>query len=330
MMHRYIPLATLTVLLLTSGSVKATLDLIRGDVSQQYVTRRSLVGQNQPKPLPPSPPKPVDLIFSKRTQTDPISGLKFPADMPDIRYPTGYDSCNAEEVKKIKEAWALGHFYMWRSNQVMSYLARHDSQRKNMWMDGYDPSVVKESGQWRNYSPRAWFGPYDGDRFQKVSNAIEKVFNDRFQGKTFRVKCRTNDNSQGAHPCYQTDPATGNTPSANHIVYGTINFCNRWFRREDAHIRARGIVHEVFHWLRIPGTGVWVTDLHTHCDGLCKTEKMYGREKASHLAHVSGIRDGHYERAIRNNDNYAIFAYMLGRKIFEGDLTQFPSPGFFQ
>lgn len=210
----------------------------------------------------------------------------------------------------------------------MNYLDQHKQWRKDMWVNGYDPSVVNEAGGYRNYSPRAWFGPYDGGRFKDVRGAINKVFNERFRDKTFKVKCRTKDSDQGAHPCYSKDPSTGNKPSANHILYGTINFCNGWFDTKDAHFRARGIVHEVFHWLKIPGSIYWVTDLHTHCDKCCKTEKMYGRANASHLAHVPGIGDGHYERATRNNDNYAIFAYMLGRMTYEEKLTQFPSPSF--
>lgn len=273
-------------------------------------------------------PKPLYMAFSKNTKTDSVTGQKFPTDMPSIRWPKGFKGCSAGDKRQIKEAWALAHYYMWRSTQLMNYLKQNASRRKTMWVDGYDPSVANDRGGYRNHSPRAWFGPYNSRRFKDVHGAIDKVWHKRFRGKTFTVKCRVKPSNKGAHPCYLKDPSTGNRPSANHIVYGTINFCKSWFER-DKFSRARTIVHEVFHWLKIPGSAYWVTDLHTHCDkGRCKTEKMYGRARASHLAHVSGFRDGHYKRATRNNDNYAIFIYMLGRRIYEGDVTRFPSKSF--
>ena len=66
---------------------------------------------------------------------------------------------------------------------------------------------------------------------------------------------------------------------------------------------------------------------HTHAHGrLCgrlKTEKMYGAADSMHLAETSTC--WHRRIALRNTDNYAWFAYRLGRAVYRGDLARFPT-----
>lgn len=291
----------------------------------------------QGKPIPPaSTPKPLALVFSQRTKTDPVTGYEFPSDMPNVRFPSGYDGCSAEEKTKIKEAWAVAHFYMWRADQVMNYLERNESRRQEMWVDGYVNQIENNQGQYINYSPRGWFGPYDNKRFQKVQGAIHKVWSDRFLGKTFTVKCRTKDSNKGAHPCYVNNPQTGNKPGANHIVYGTINFCQGWFDDRTSW-RAKGVIHEVFHWLKLPNSALWVTDIHDYWEGSCgkyrAARAMYG-DRAAYIANEGGCKGWNYNRTPINNDNYALFAYSFGKAVWEGKtvngdtMTQFPSKSF--
>ncbi len=266
------------------------------------------------------------LIFSKNTVKEHRTGLMFPGDMPAIRFPTQYKGCSSAEKQKIDTAWAMAHYFMWRADQTMDWLASNGKKRKAAWSASYVGRNAKNS--YRNHAPRAWFGPYDGKRFTTVDKAIEKVFTDRFRGKTFKVFCRVNKGGKGAHPCYQKNPGGNGTPGANHIVYGKINFCKKFFNPRqnslnDIMHRARGVVHEVFHHLRL-NNGLFVTDTHVHCHkGKCVTDKGYGRKKATHLSHYK--KKGHYKRAIRNTDNYALFAYMLGRRAYEKTITKFPS-----
>lgn len=285
----------------------------------------ALAQQTKPLPQPTSSPKPLALIFSNTKD-----------DMPAVRLPKGYDGCNSEEKEKIQEAWKQAHFYMWRTNQVMDYLDRRDKHRKAMWSDGYVPQIKNASGSYLNYSPRGWFGPYDDDRFQKVRGAIDKVWHERFLGKTFTVKCRTKDSNKGAHPCYNINPQTGNRPGANHIVFGTINFCKGWFD-DSVSWRAKGVVHEVFHWLKLPNSALWVSDIHDYWAGSClkyrAANSLYGDE-AAYIANEGGCKGWNYNRTPINNDNYALFAYMFGKAVWNektvsGDaMTQFPSKDF--
>jgi hypothetical protein len=270
--------------------------------------------------------KPVYLLFSRNTVREPVTGRRFPQDMPEVRFPSGYQGCSESDKKVIREAWVYAHYHLWRADQVLDWLARNSKWREEAWGHGYNPNAK----EYRNYSPRAWFGPYNGDRFDVVDSAIEKAWG-RIHGKSFKVKCRVKEN--GGHPCYVRNPGGNGRPSANHIVYGTINFCQGFFesfdKKRSVHFRARTVVHEVSHHLLLKNSRGVVKDTHTHCDnGRCRTEKMYGGAKASHLARVRGINEGHYKRAIRNNDNYAYFAFFVGRMAYSGDLTRFPAEGF--
>ena len=297
------------------------------------------------KPAKPgsSKPKPLATIFKPNTVLNKRTGLKFPSDMPSIRWPTGYNHCSAHEKLFIDRTWAMGHYMMWRADQVMDWLARNDKNRKAAWSWGYRGRNAANS--YINYAPRAWFGPYDSKRFAIADGGIESGWSKHFRGRTFKVKCRVRGGTTGAHPCFQSNPGGSGTPSANHIVKGTINFCDKFFAPRVAgdvdkdilqiYRRARTVVHEMFHHIRL-SNGQYVLDTHVHCDnGKCPTEKMYGPEKSTHLSHVRGVNAGHYKRALRNNDNYAYFAYWVGRLAYGksrpdgfGHLDQFPPKGF--
>lgn len=295
---------------------------------------RTRPGGRPTKPAPAG--KPLALVFSGNSASNRIEGYDFPTDMPAVRWPEGYTNCSASEAQKIRQAWVFAHYYTWRTQQVMEYLVRSESRRSRMWNDGYVAQIKDASGNYVNHSPRGWFGPYDEKRFSRIRASIDKVWDERFRGTTFTVKCRTNDSNTGAHPCYRNNPQTGSQPSANHIVYGTINFCNGWFDKPVSR-RAKTVVHEVFHWLRIPGTGWWVADIHDYWSGSClqyrAARALYG-ERAAYLASDGGCKDWNYNRAWRNNDNYALFIYMLGKAIYDRKavngmpMTQFPSSGF--
>lgn len=277
--------------------------------------------------------KPLALVFSERTEKEPRTGLYFPADMPAIRWPD-FDGCSADDRNEIYEAWALAHFYAWRADQIMQYLSRNSSHRQHLW----DYEYINDHGKapdYDNASMRGWFGPYDGKRFGHIRDSVAKVWNERFRGRTFTVKCRNNAGNRGAHPCYRKIPSTGHYPSANHIVYGTINFCSGWFD-ERVSLRAKTVVHEIYHWLKVPHSAYWVSDTHDYwiaCGRYRTARPLYG-ELAVYVANFSGCRDRNYERAWRNNDNYALFSYMFGRAVYDGktvrglDFTQFPGPDF--
>ncbi|MBD1847710.1 hypothetical protein H6F89_30825 [Cyanobacteria bacterium FACHB-63] len=318
MIQKTLSLTLLTAMLTSTIAVHSNLN------SQ---ANRAIAAQQQTKPLPQptSAPKPLALIFNQTKD-----------DMPAVRLPKGYDGCNRDEEEKIKQAWKQAHFYMWRADQLMDYLDRHDKYRKEMWSDGYVAHIKNGDGKYVNYSPRGWFGPYDGDRFQKVRGAINKVWHERFLGKTFTVECRTKDSNKGSHPCYIKNPQTGNRPSANHIAFGTINFCKDWFD-DSVSWRAQGVIHEVFHWLKLPNSALWVSDIHDYWAGSClkyrAANSLYGDE-AAYIANEGGCNGWNYNRTPINNDNYALFAYMFGKAVWDGktmsgaSMTQFPSKNF--
>jgi hypothetical protein len=303
------------------------------------------VESTKPANSQPKPPKQKSLavLFKGNTQLDKTSGMMFPIDMPSIRWPTKYKFCSATDRRKINRAWAMGHYMMWRADQVMDWLGRNDRNRKSAWSWGYRGRNAKNG--YANFAPRAWFGPYDGKRFKVADSGVERGWSNHFRGKTFTVKCRVNGGKIGAHPCFQDNPGTGRTPSANHIVRGTINFCDKFFapresgdvEKDIVHIyrRAHTVVHEMFHHIRL-SNGQYVLDTHVHCDkGRCRTQKMYGRDRATHLSHKKGVNSGHYKRALRNNDNYANFAFYVGVLAYDkvqlvgfGHLSQFPPRGF--
>jgi hypothetical protein len=273
-----------------------------------------------------------------------IEGHQFPADMPPVRWPEGYDGCSRVDLVNIRKAWVFAHYFTWRAHQVMEFIARNDLRRKDLWDDGYIPNIgsLEEKG-FTNYAPRAWFGPYDEKRFDRIRESIAKVWKERFLGKTFKVTCRLDDSeAKGSpHPCYMINPQTGERPGANHWPIWKINFCESYLNNfnnkslKSLHWRAKGVVHEVFHWLQIPGTGWFVTDIHNYYQDNrhVSAKSLYG-DKAAHIANNPGFNDWNYSRTVLNNDNYALFILMLGRSVYthktptDKPFTQFPSTNF--
>ncbi|MGB8509209.1 MAG: hypothetical protein WCD76_12550 [Pyrinomonadaceae bacterium] len=278
--------------------------------------------------------KPLYLDFTADSmKKDPVTGISFPAEMPPIVWPT-FNNCKAgfgDDKLRAQKAWAMGHYNMWRAYQLITYIEAR-SWTEDLWNHGYVASAGKD-----NWSPRAWFGPFADKlyRYQTVRDAVIMAWNDRFLGKryTFTIQCRNNEG--GIHPCNLKNPGTDHTPSANHIVLGKINLCDRFFDEERGDTdRARVMVHEIFHHLA--PKGLFIIDEHTHSDfsGWCKTttDKMYGSDDALHLANSKGCWNSsriHNEIAARNNDNYALFITSIGSAVYSGKLTRFPAASFF-
>lgn len=301
--------------------------------------------------VPSNTPKPSDANDSPALQipandtVDPTSGLKFPRSMPAIRYPVGYNDCSASEKKYIQQSWAMAHYMAWVADQTMDWMEKNAKYREKAWNHNFREPV--KANDWVNYAPRGWFGAYSKDHFDIAKDAIDTLWTKRLRGKTFTVKCRTNDTNKGSHPCFRKNPGTKRPPAANHIVYGTINFCNNAFNSTSYFSGARLVLHELMHWLGTKN-GTVVGDTHVHCHGAakCVTDKGYGAKDAAHLANYDGgtagtkidqqrRRVGHRKRALRNNDNYALYMYYMGYKAYMKNaafnlpvVTQFPASGF--
>ncbi len=294
-------------------------DKLPAPVASDCCTSGVLNGKALPKPKPIAHP----FVFSKRTKVNELIGGKWPTDMPPVRWPKSFKNCSGSDELKIRSAWLHAHFFTWRAHQIMQYLDKQSTKRrKQMWVYEYNRDIGV-APNYTNTSPRGWFGPYDDKRFSRIRDAIKKVWLKRFRGKTFIVKCRNNDKNKGPHPCYKENPETGNRPAANHIVYGTINFCNKWLSDSRSTMsRARGLVHEIFHWLKIPNSALWVSDRHDYwrsrsCSKYRAVQPLY-REKAWFIAHHKGCLSGNYNRTVINNDNYKFLIYMFGRAVFKG------------
>lgn len=289
-------------------------------------------GKPAPKTDPPAG-KPLykTVSFSKGQpmKKDPVSGFDFPADMPAINYPN-FDGCNEVDRKVIEKAWAKAHHHAWRAVQVFQVLDKAGSYRDDLWKAGYTAGNNIEERK-KSYSPYAFFGAYDGGtyRYDYIRDAIYMNWNKRYMTK-MTVKCRRKDEG-GAHPCYLDNPGGNGKPSANHIVNGTVNFCNDFFDDSTDSHRIKTVLHEMFHWLAPKGLAI--LDTHTHWDrnskGWCRadTDKMYGLDDVMHLATSKGCWDDpdfHQGDAARNNDTYAYFIRNLGEAVYSGKLKQFP------
>lgn len=262
---------------------------------------------------------------------DPVSGLTFPTDMPAINYPT-FEGCNGADREAVEQAWAMAHHHSWRALQLFIYLDKAGDNRDDIWKAGFNPNA-KVDERMRSYSPNAFFGNYDGGtyRYQYIRDAIFLNWEKRFKAK-MTVKCRRDDG--GGHPCYQNNPGGDGPPSANHIVAGTINLCNKFFNdtfENRDRERIRTILHENFHWLAPKGLAI--LDTHTHWDrnskGRCRvdTDKGYGLDKVMHYATSMGCwDDGKWHRgdAARNNDTYAYFIRNLGHVVYLKGLRSYP------
>jgi hypothetical protein len=279
------------------------------------------------KPLPANSTPPI-LYFSANDPTRVIEGLSFPADMPNVRLPKGFKNCSASDRVIINRSWALAHHNLWRAHQVMQHINHRTRERVGLWNYAFNNRMKTPTGDYSNWSPRGWFGSYEARRFRLSRRAIDKAFNERFRGMTFEVQCRW-PGKDGAHPC-QT--AYKRDPDANHIVLGKINFCSDFFNESSYNDtwRAKQIVHEVFHWLRIPGSAYWVSDSHDFwksCGDYEAVRALYN-DDAAFLGMNRGCRDWNHNRAVLTNDNYALFSMMLGTRVYLGAMRSFPGEDF--
>jgi hypothetical protein len=275
------------------------------------VTLTHVPGKEEPEVDPKDEPgAPDPLVFSKDTQTEPHTGLKVPADMPPPRFPKDYTGCTASQTRHIDRAWLRAHYSMWRADQVLDWLAGHSAQRAAAWRKGApanpptEAQLNSKSVYWTSFSPRNWFGPYEQVRFDNVDTAVEKVFENRFRGRTFKVVCKKG------------------KPLASHAVFGRVVFYDAFFTTDDR-MRGLTVVHEIYHGLALRN-GTWVMDTHVFCgDGVpCTTSKHYDEEASLRLSW--GSKPRHYRLAIRNNDSHAYFATNLADAIRGGTLAQFP------
>jgi hypothetical protein len=283
------------------------------------------------------------LIFTPNLPSNMILGHPFPPDMPPVNWPSGYgyEGCGALQRTQINEAWVFAHYYMWRAVQVMQYLERNPSHRRWLWEFGYNSRYGslntgdKNYSGYKNYSPRGWFGSYDESRFRRIREVIEKVWNDRFQSEEneMTIQCKDDIYDKDFHRCYLDPPISG-----IHFPFTTVAFCYSWFQIAPE-VRAQKLIHELFHWLLIPGTGMYVSDTHDYYDseGTYKgAVPLYG-DLAALIAN-----EGLYQYAYKHNynittmtnDNYAYFIYVLGSSIYNGltpmgqPMNQFPSLTF--
>ena len=309
--------------------------------TSSYRVTPEMCAANEARPArPPSGREGQALIIPANDTRDPVSGYDFPASMPKIRYPKGYHGCTAAQKTHLQKTWAMAFYMVWISDMAMDWMKRKGQYRKAAWDHTFRNPATND---YINYAPRAWFGPMNDESFGEARGVIKKLWEKRMTGKTFTVKCRADDRNQGPHPCFASNPGGNGRPGANHIIYGTINFCASAFGG-DRYSGARRVVHELLHWMTSP-KGFPILDTHTHCHsgGGCTTDKGYGRAKAHHLSNYDGgsgllakrRRVGHRKRALRNNDNYAWFIHDFGRHAWDKNwdtglpkLTQFPSAGF--
>jgi PAN domain len=288
------------------------------------------LGSHTGKPVDPESHRPRHLEFSEASPRHAVAGVPMPADMPPVRMPDRYQNCNRGQIDAIQRAWARGHHDLWRAHQLMQHVDHWSDHRRSLWSHGFVDRRDDPNFGYANWSPRGWFGPYDGKRFAMARRAIAKTWNERFRGRTFHAACRIDENRQGPHPCHVKK---SDDPSANHIVFGKINFCDAFFDGNDnaaEESRARLVVHEIMHWLKIPKSIYWVSDNHDHwkrCLDYEAIRPMYG-DLAAYIGLEGGCRDWNHNRAVRNNDSYAHFANQVGRRVRSGQLIKFPAEDF--
>ncbi|MBI1397506.1 MAG: hypothetical protein GC151_16155 [Betaproteobacteria bacterium] len=271
------------------------------------------------KPLGPGYEPPI-LDFSGLDPNREIRGHAFPRDMPAPNFPPLYRGCSPDEIDSFKAAWALAHHHMWRAQQVMQHI-NASSQRRTLWNHGFVDRVTDANGNFANWSPRGWFGRYDSRRFRLSRRALDKVWSERFLGgrigsTRIRIWCRAD---SGVEPC------TGARRGA-HTGVGTLDICPAFFDNSEFS-NARFIIHEMFHWLKIPKSGFWVSDSHDFWRNGCRyraAQTIY-QDDAAYIGVNGGCYDWNFNRAILTNDNYAWFARTLGERIYRGEIVRFPA-----
>ena len=229
----------------------------------------------------------------------------YPPEMPETPMPE-LKGCSNNQEDFLRNSWRRAHFFVWHANEVVSSIqSASEDVRSKLWVQS---------------DTRKWFGFYDTDRAEYVDKALDKALA-RFEmrGKVVK-KIRTIRCGSPIAPkadehtdvCPAGNPGGKGSPSAYHAPVGVIVTCpSFWDYANDEtdyenrlSAAAITLVHETFHWLSV--NGLYIVDYHGDGVGGLKDDKYYGRDNASHLA------ENKPSWAIRNNDNYAIFAHDVG------------------
>ena len=225
-----------------------------------------------------------------------------PTPMPEIK------GCSGSQEARLRTTWRRAHEYTWRADRMLQYIKKQsDEDRQYLWSFYYQHEVAEST------SPKSFFGPWNGARFQNIEDAVQKAVR-RFEnrGSVVRgiktLRCgQPIAGERNEHTDVCTSLGGDGGPSAYHAVPGHIVTCPKfWSRAFDSevsletrlHNSAETLVHEIFHWLSVDGK--YITDLHGG-------KKRYGLENISLLARK------HPDWAIRNNDTYSNFIGNVGR-----------------
>lgn len=171
-------------------------------------------------------------------------------------------------------------------------------------------------------SPKYWFGPYDHERFAAIRQVLNKM-SAVLTTKKKKIKLRC--------PTSKADACFTGSPSAHHIIKGTVRLCPKYFDRdswEQARIMGHELLHHLFVKWTLNGKGRLnaVQDWHPHahgpdCTSSSKSEKHYGIPRVRHLATYTNQHNeqcSHRNRTIRNNDTYAYFVNTIGEMVYSG------------
>lgn len=220
-----------------------------------------------------------------------------------------FTGCSSEQRDYLKQAWRRAHEYAWRADRMLQYIRKQgDSERRYLWDLDYRPEVQLST------SPRTFFGPYNGERFQNISDAVSKAVR-RFENRgralkgIKKIRCgqpvapRPNEHID---VCPKAGTG-GGSPTAYHAIAGYIVTCpSFWDIARDTALTsdqrldssAKTLVHEIFHWLSVDGK--YIVDRHGGVD----------RKGAGNVALLA---KSHRNWAIRNNDNYTYFIRNVGQ-----------------
>ncbi|HEU4389746.1 MAG TPA: M35 family metallo-endopeptidase, partial [Blastocatellia bacterium] len=239
------------------------------------------------------------------------SAVEYPADFPATPFPE-LKGCSDGQEEYLRLAWRRAHYFTWRAYKLLDHIMSQPTEAQRVALWNRDYINAKSSSV---PSPRRWFGPFNQKRASRARGAIEKALK-RFEmeGKWVEgiktLRCgQPIAPKQDEHTdvCPGDNPGGDGPPGGYHSPIGTIVTCPPfWDRANDPSVdkddrlddSARSLVHETFHWLSVDSR--YVTDLHLG-------KKYYGHDRARDLA------ENKPDEAIYNNDNYAWFAYFVGR-----------------
>lgn len=272
--------------------------------------------------------------------TDAFGGLqgRIPQGMPPIVFPPISGTCTDQaRCAVVRGAWARAHIETFWANLMIEYIdampepSGFNDDRQFAWSArGRDPQGELTDA---SVAPSWWFGEYRTKWFGRISSGVRQVW-DVFKSGTHRGTPLT-------HYCPTTTETnacnTVREPSAHQIDHGEINYCNRWFNRDETD-RIRLSIHEPMHWLFVEDVfgneSLAVLDLQLHrhgmnCDASPALETIYGADEAHHLGSYFNDYDddcSHREIATRTVDVYAQMIHNFGGPILRGEMVKWPSP----